>query len=125
MLVSSLSLFRNVWTGLYKPPADGIDPNIVSGPDNPNVANAELIGYFGHLSVSADPNINVDLDYLELILKRGADINTTDQYGQTVLHEVSEGCSWISKGVFLLKKSRSFIERVQEYHRRAPHLLWH
>ncbi|XP_030838600.1 uncharacterized protein LOC100890058 isoform X2 [Strongylocentrotus purpuratus] len=100
--------------------ADGIDPNIVSGPDNPNVANAELIGYFGHLSVSADPNINVDLDYLELILKRGADINTTDQYGQTVLHEVAR--TWDPDvAVFLIERGSS-VNQSDQFGRTPLHV---
>ena len=77
------------------------------------MANAELIGYFGHLSVSADPNINVDLDYLELILKRGADINTTDQYGQTVLHEVSGGVFLAFEGFFCSKDQEVSLKGVK------------
>ena len=67
----------------------GIDASISPEPLNPNLANAELIGYFGHLATSTDPNATIDLEYLDLILNRGANVNSTDKYGQTVLHEVS------------------------------------
>ncbi|XP_072170292.1 uncharacterized protein [Diadema setosum] len=67
----------------------GIDASISPEPLSPNVANAELIGYFGHLATSEDPSVKIDLEYLELILNRGANINCTDKYGQTALHEVA------------------------------------
>nr|XP_054772707.1 uncharacterized protein LOC129280722 [Lytechinus pictus] len=100
--------------------ADGIDPDIISGPNNPNVANAELIGYFGHLSRSPDPNIKVDVDYLELILKRGADINTADQYGQTVLHEVAR--TWDPDvAVFLIERG-SNVNQSDDFGRTPIHV---
>ncbi|XP_071503565.1 uncharacterized protein [Diadema antillarum] len=98
----------------------GIDANIISGPKNPNVANAELIGYFGHLAISADPNIAIDLEYLELILRRGADINCTDSYGQTVLHEVAR--TWDPDvAVFLIDRG-SRVDQADSYGRTPLHV---
>ncbi|XP_071485683.1 uncharacterized protein [Diadema antillarum] len=98
----------------------GIDANIISGPRNPNVANAELIGYFGHLAMSADPNIAIDLEYLELILRRGADINCTDSYGQTVLHEVAR--TWDPDvAVFLIERG-SGVDQADSFGRTPLHV---
>ncbi|XP_072170582.1 uncharacterized protein [Diadema setosum] len=98
----------------------GIDANIISGPKNPNVANTELIGYFGHLAISADPNIAIDLEYLELILRRGADINCTDSYGQTVLHEVAR--TWDPDVAMFLIERGSRVDQADSYGRTPLHV---
>ena len=49
--------------------------------------NSSLIRYFSQLADDHESDI-LNLDYIEDLLKKGAKINCTDIYGQTVLHEV-------------------------------------
>ncbi|XP_030838679.1 transient receptor potential cation channel subfamily A member 1 isoform X3 [Strongylocentrotus purpuratus] len=98
----------------------GIDASISPDPLSANVANAELIGYFGHLATSTDPNISIDLEYLELILSRGADINCTDKYGQTALHEISR--TWDPDvAVFMIERG-SNVNQADLYGRTPLHV---
>ncbi|XP_041483954.1 transient receptor potential cation channel subfamily A member 1-like isoform X2 [Lytechinus variegatus] len=98
----------------------GIDASISPDPLSANVANAELIGYFGHLATSSDANLMIDLEYLELILNRGADINCTDKYGQTALHEISR--TWDPDiAVFMIEKG-SNVNQADLYGRTPLHV---
>lgn len=56
--------------------------------DRLQTLSRNLIEYFARLGRSTDPNICVDLDYIESLIQGGASLNCTDKYGQTVLHEV-------------------------------------
>lgn len=47
-----------------------------------------LIDYFYQLGQSRNPNAKVDLDFIDSLIKNGANINCTDKHGQTLLHEV-------------------------------------
>ncbi|XP_063968058.1 transient receptor potential cation channel subfamily A member 1-like isoform X2 [Lytechinus pictus] len=98
----------------------GIDASISPDPLSANVANGELIGYFGHLATSSDANLMIDLEYLELILNRGADINCTDKYGQTALHEISR--TWDPDiAVFMIEKG-SNVNQADLYGRTPLHV---
>lgn len=50
--------------------------------------NRALIHYFADLGRKQDDSVNVNLDFIESLLKGGAQIDCTDKHGQTVLHEV-------------------------------------
>ncbi len=56
------------------------------------VRNHALIHYIAKLAVSNHNNDTFDFEFVQSLLKNGADINATDKYGQTVFHEVAR--SW-------------------------------
>lgn len=52
-------------------------------------ANTEtLLKHFARLGQSTDDQMTIDLEFVYALLEGGADINCTDRYGQTILHEV-------------------------------------
>lgn len=51
--------------------------------------NQTLLQYFAKLSSSVDPDDSVDLDHIQSLINEGASVNTSDRFGQTLLHEVS------------------------------------
>ena len=48
-----------------------------------------LFDHFKELGRSKNPDAIVDLEFIETLLKNGANINCTDRHGQSLLHEVS------------------------------------
>ena len=58
-------------------------------PEDPNQA---LLQYFAKLSSSADVDDSLDLGHIQSLLREGASVNTSDRFGQTLLHEVAR--SW-------------------------------
>ncbi|OAF72092.1 hypothetical protein A3Q56_00136 [Intoshia linei] len=57
-----------------------------------------LIEYFSRLSSKESDNEQLNLEFVESLIRNGADINCSDKYGQTVMHEASR--IW-DKGVAL------------------------
>ena len=53
------------------------------------IKSKELIHYFVSLAKNKDREKTVNLDFVEALIKDGADPNRGDKYGQTVLHEVA------------------------------------
>ena len=53
------------------------------------IKSKELIHYFVSLAKNKDREKTVNLDFVETLMKDGADPNRGDKYGQTVLHEVA------------------------------------
>ena len=53
-----------------------------------SASNRALLQYFAKLGHSQKDDELVDLDFVETLVKSGADINCTDKHGQTLLHEV-------------------------------------
>ena len=51
-------------------------------------SNTALLQYFSKLGKTMKDNEVIDLDFVETLLKSGADVNCTDKHGQTLLHEV-------------------------------------
>ena len=51
--------------------------------------NQTLLQYFAKLSSSSDIHDCLDLEHLKSLLHDGASVNTSDRFGQTLLHEVS------------------------------------
>ena len=54
--------------------------------------NQALLQYFAKLSSSPDVEDSLDLEHIQSLLHEGASVNTSDRFGQTLLHEVSR--SW-------------------------------
>lgn len=66
---------------------DGTDASKVDK-EMKNIHNRNLIEYFARMAQSKNEDECVNLDYILSVLNNGADINCTDKYKQTVLHEV-------------------------------------
>ena len=74
-------------------------------PEDPNHA---LLQYFGKLSSSADVDDSLDLDHIQSLLHEGASVNTSDRFGQTLLHEVSR--TWgVDVAQFFIDQGRSML----------------
>ena len=52
-------------------------------------SNQALLQYFGKLSSSSDCDDCLNLEHIKSLLSEGASVNTSDRFGQTLLHEVS------------------------------------
>lgn len=79
-----------------------------------------LIDYFFQLGQSRDPNAKVDLDFVDSLIKNGANINCTDKHGQTLLHEVSR--TWhIDVAKFLLELGAD-VNQADKYGRTPLHV---
>jgi ankyrin repeat protein len=64
--------------------------------------NRALLQYIATLANSNDNQDQFNYEFVQSLLKGGAEINTADQYGQSIFHEVSR--SWnIDVAKFLLK----------------------
>lgn len=61
-------------------------PDRIKKPEDPNQT---LLLYFAKLSSSPDVNDSLDLEHIQSLLHAGASVNTSDRFGQTLLHEVS------------------------------------
>ena len=62
------------------------DSDEVKKQEDPNQA---LLQYFATLSSSSDVDDSLDLEHIQSLLHAGASVNTSDRFGQTLLHEVS------------------------------------
>ncbi|XP_078610224.1 uncharacterized protein LOC144881203 isoform X4 [Branchiostoma floridae x Branchiostoma japonicum] len=68
-----------------------------------SASNRAFISYFAKLGKVDGSDDFVDLDFLENLIDNGANVNSTDRYGQSVLHEVAR--AWhIDVAKFLLGK---------------------
>nr|XP_008292068.1 PREDICTED: uncharacterized protein LOC103366189 [Stegastes partitus] len=55
--------------------------------------NKQLLDHFRHLAVTNQDTDQVDLQFLDEVISGGADPNSSDRFGQTVLHEISRAWS--------------------------------
>ncbi|KAM7385949.1 hypothetical protein PAMP_001988 [Pampus punctatissimus] len=55
--------------------------------------NKKLLDHFRHLAASDQDTDQVDLQFVDEVISDGADPNSSDRYGQTVLHEISRAWS--------------------------------
>lgn len=55
-----------------------------------SAANRALIQYFAKLGQSKNTDEHLDLDFVEGLITQGADVNCTDEDGQTIMHEVRD-----------------------------------
>lgn len=79
-----------------------------------------LIDYFYQLGQSRDPNAKVDLDFVDSLIKNGANINCNDKHGQTLLHEVCR--TWhIDVAKFLLELGAD-VNQADKYGRTPLHV---
>ena len=74
-----------------------------SSPDDPAVCHNRLLQYFAKMTSSNELEVSVDLDFIQTLIKSGASVKATDNFGQTVIHEVAR--AWgIEVAQFLLEK---------------------
>ncbi|XP_032220659.1 transient receptor potential cation channel subfamily A member 1 isoform X2 [Nematostella vectensis] len=79
------------------------DPKLKSKDEITKSANKALLVYFAKLSSSIDLCDKVNFEYLQSLLDKGADVNTRDKHGQTILHEAAR--SWgVDTARFLIQK---------------------
>lgn len=60
----------------------------ISGKTMSSASSRALLQYFSKLGKDDKDGDVVDLDFVETLVKNGANINCTDKHGQTLLHEV-------------------------------------
>ena len=81
---------------------------VAEGNEAQNVRNHALIHYLATLANSNNTKDTFDFDFVESLLKNGADISSTDKNGQTVFHEVAR--SWnVDVAKFLIKHGTNLI----------------
>ncbi|XP_023263394.1 transient receptor potential cation channel subfamily V member 5-like [Seriola lalandi dorsalis] len=71
--------------------------------------NRKLLDHFRHLAATNQDTDQVDLGLLDDVISEGADPNSSDRYGQTVLHEISRAWS--------VDVMRFFLDRGSDLHR--------
>ena len=87
---------------------------------NTYIKSKELITYFAQLARSKNPNDTIDLKLVEKLIKSGANINVTDKYGQTVMHEVAK--NWHTDVARFLIKRGAIYDAKDRYGRMPLHL---
>ena len=87
---------------------------------NTYIKSKELITYFAQLARSKNPNDTIDLKLVEKLIKNGANINVTDKYGQTVMHEVAK--NWHTDVARFLIKRGAIYDASDRYGRMPLHL---
>ncbi|XP_041645596.1 transient receptor potential cation channel subfamily A member 1 [Cheilinus undulatus] len=55
--------------------------------------NRKLLNHFRHLAFTNQDTDQVDLQFVDEVISDGADPNSSDRYGQTILHEISRAWS--------------------------------
>ena len=79
------------------------ETEMTKGQEAQNVRNHALIHYLATLANSNSTKDTFDFDFVESLLKNGADINSTDKTGQTIFHEIAR--SWnVDVAKFLITK---------------------
>ncbi|KAL0964344.1 hypothetical protein UPYG_G00322550 [Umbra pygmaea] len=96
-------LFETMYKGL------AWDEDVIDGTQKCGHLNKRLLDHFRDLAASNQDNDEVDLRYLNDVIADGADPNSTDRYGQTVLHEISRAWS--------VDVMRFFVERGSDVRR--------
>ncbi len=82
------------------------ESEMVEGNEAQNIRNRALLHYLSFLANSNSTKDTFDFDFVESLLKNGADVNSTDKTGQTVFHEVAR--SWNSDvASFLIKYGKN------------------
>ncbi|KAI5606908.1 polycystin-2-like [Silurus asotus] len=65
------------------------EEDVLDGAAKEHQLNKRLLDHFRVLAANNEDTDEVDLQYLNEILRDGADPNSVDKYGQTALHEIS------------------------------------
>ncbi|XP_062375436.1 transient receptor potential cation channel subfamily A member 1 [Sardina pilchardus] len=89
------------------------DEDTVDGLDRTLRLNKNLLDHFRVLATSNEDTDEVDLPYLNGVLTDGADANTADKYGQTVLHEISRAWN-VDVMRFFLERGAD-VQRADKY----------
>ena len=95
--------------------------NIISS-ENQQTSNASssgLLNYFQKLSISSKEE-EIDLEFIDSLLRVGADINVCDIYGQTLMHEVAR--QWSVEVAELCLERFADIDKQDKYGRSPLHL---
>lgn len=72
-------------------------------PEDPNQA---LLQYFARLSGSGCVDESLDWEHIQSLLRKGASVNTSDRFGQSLLHEVSR--TWgVEVAQFFIEQSKA------------------
>lgn len=79
-----------------------------------------LVAYFAKLAKSTSILDELDLQFIESLLQRGADVNSTDQYGQTLMHEAAR--AWHKDVVKFLLHHGAAINQEDMYGRTPLHV---
>ncbi|XP_064605915.1 transient receptor potential cation channel subfamily V member 2-like [Liolophura sinensis] len=82
--------------------------------------NRALIHYFADLGRKQDDSVNVNLDFIESLLKGGAQVDCTDKHGQTVLHEVAR--AWHSDVAKFLIEQGADVNQPDKFGRTPLHV---
>lgn len=81
--------------------------NDLDGNKKPEDPNQALLQYFAKLSGSSAVDDSLDLEHIQSLLHAGASVNTSDRFGQTLLHEVSR--TWgIDVAQFFINQGEAF-----------------
>lgn len=73
--------------------------------------NQALLQYFAKLSSSPDVEDSLDLEHIQSLLHEGASVNSSDRFGQTLLHEVSR--SWgVDVAQFFIEQGKRSDEQL-------------
>ena len=83
------------------------ESEMVEGREAQNVRNRALLHYLASLANSNSTKDKFDFDFVQSLLKNGADVNSTDKTGQTVFHEVARSWNCDVAG-FLLKNGKNY-----------------
>ena len=87
---------------------------MVEGREAQNVRNHALIHYLATLANSNSTKDTFDFDFVESLLKNGADVNSTDKTGQTIFHEIAR--SWnIDVAKFLITNGNPLTYMSHEF----------
>ncbi|XP_030011253.1 transient receptor potential channel pyrexia [Sphaeramia orbicularis] len=81
------------YQGLADDDDDKDEPDTPINKNQNQNLNKQLLNHFRHLASTDQDTDQVDLEFLDQLISDGADPNSCDRYGQTVLHEVSRAWS--------------------------------
>ncbi|XP_066920026.1 transient receptor potential cation channel subfamily A member 1-like [Clytia hemisphaerica] len=87
---------------------------------NTYIKSKELITYFAQLARSKNPTDAIDLKMVDRLIRNGANLNVTDKYGQTVMHEVAK--NWHTDVAKYLIKRGAIYDAKDRYGRTPLHL---
>ena len=79
-----------------------------------------LILYFSKLGKAKDENENIDLKFLESMLKGGTDVNFADKHGQTIMHEIAR--AWHPNVLKFIIEHGGDVNQADYYGRTPLHL---
>ena len=79
-----------------------------------------LIVYFSKLAKTRDEEELIDLNFVESLIQSGADINFSDQHGQTIMHEISR--AWHPDVAMFAIQNKADVNKADLFGRTPLHL---